>query len=141
MKTKQRKRGPIYSVVDLETTGTSVKSGDRIIQVGLVMIQDGKIINQFETQINPLIKIPRSVQQLTGITDKDVSKAPLLEDIAPTLESLLSGTIFVAHNVNFDFPFINHELTRVGRDPLRISAIDTVTLSQILMPTAKSYRL
>ncbi len=141
MKKKQRKRGPIYSVVDLETTGTSVKSGDRIIQIGLVMIQDGKIINQFETRINPLMKIPRSVQQLTGITDKDVSKAPLLEDIAPTLESLLSGTIFVAHNVNFDFPFINHELTRVGRDPLRISAIDTVTLSQILMPTAKSYRL
>lgn len=141
MKTKQRRRGPIYSAVDLETTGTSFKNGDRIIQIGLVMMQDGQIINQFETRINPLMTIPRSVQQLTGITDKDVSKAPLLEDVAPTIESLLSGTIFVAHNVNFDFPFINHELKRVGRDPLRISAIDTVTLSQILMPTAKSYRL
>lgn len=141
MKTKQRRRGPVYSVVDLETTGTSFKNGDRIIQIGLVLIQDGKVINQFETRINPLMKIPRSVQQLTGITDKDVAKAPFLDDVAQTVESLLSGTIFVAHNVNFDFPFLNHELERVGRDPLRITAIDTVTLSQILMPTAKSYRL
>lgn len=141
MKTKQRQRGPVYSVVDLETTGTSVKNGDRIIQIGMVLIQDGKIINQFETRINPLMKIPHSVQQLTGITDRDVAKAPLLDDVAQTLESLLSGTIFVAHNVNFDFPFINHELERVGRDPLHIAAIDTVTLSQILLPTAKSYRL
>lgn len=140
MKTKKR-RGPVYSVVDLETTGTSYKNGDRIIQIGLVLLQDGKIINQFETRINPLMKIPRSVQQLTGITDKDVASAPLLDDVAQTMESLLSGTIFVAHNVNFDFPFLNHELERVGHDPLRISAIDTVTLSQILMPTAKSYRL
>lgn len=76
MKTKQRRRGPVYSVVDLETTGTSFKNGDRIIQIGLVLIQDGKVINQFETRINPLMKIPRSVQQLTGITDKDVAKAP-----------------------------------------------------------------
>lgn len=141
MKTKKRRRGPIYSVVDLETTGTSYKHGDRIIQIGLVLVQDGQIINQFETRINPLMKIPRSVQQLTGITDKDVANAPLLDDVAQTMESLLSGTIFVAHNVNFDFPFLNHELERVGHDPLRISAIDTVTLSQILMPTAKSYRL
>ncbi|WP_375661152.1 exonuclease domain-containing protein, partial [Bartonella sp. CL71SXKL] len=116
-------------------------NGDRIIQIGLVLIQNGEIINQFETQINPLMKIPHSVQQLTGITDKDVAKAPLLDDVAQTVESLLSGTIFVAHNVNFDFPFLNHELERVGHSPLRISAIDTVTLSQILMPTAKGYRL
>ena len=58
------------------------------------------------------MKIPRSVQQLTGITDKDVAKAPFLDDVAQTVESLLSGTIFVAHNVNFDFPFLNHELER-----------------------------
>lgn len=141
MTNKQKKRAPIYSIVDLETTGTSVKNGDRIIQIGLILMQNGKVIHQFETRINPLIKIPRNIQQLTGIRNRDVAKAPLLDDVAPTLESLLSGTIFVAHNVNFDFPFLNHELERVGRSPLRISAIDTVTLSQILMPTAKSYRL
>lgn len=134
-------RGPIYSVVDLETTGTSVSHGDRIIQVGCVLIQDNEIINHFETKINPRMSIPRPITQLTGIKNSDVRQAPLFEDVAGTLYSLLSGTIFVAHNVNFDFPFLNAELERAGYPELAIEAIDTVTLSQILMPTAKSYRL
>lgn len=103
-KTK-KSRGPIYSVVDLETTGTSVNHGDRIIQVGCVLVQDGEIINHFETKINPRVAVPRHITQLTGIKNNDVRNAPLFEDIAGTLYSLLSGTIFVAHNVNFDFPF------------------------------------
>lgn len=139
-KTK-KSRGPIYSVVDLETTGTSVNHGDRIIQVGCVLVQDGEIINHFETKINPRVAVPRHITQLTGIKNNDVRNAPLFEDIAGTLYSLLSGTIFVAHNVNFDFPFLNAELERAGYPSLSIKAIDTVTLSQILIPTVKSYRL
>lgn len=138
---KKRGKGPIYSVVDLETTGTSVKNGDRIIQIGCVLFQDGNIINRFETQINPLIKIPHSIEQLTGIKNSDVIDKPLFDDVAATLESLLNNTIFVAHNVNFDYPFLNHELVRCGYPELKIPAIDTVTLSQILYPTARSYRL
>ena len=109
-RTKKRdKKAPIYSVVDLETTGTNVNHGDRIIQIGCVLVQDGEIINHFETKINPREKIPRSIVQLTGIEDKDVRKAPLFEDIAGTIYSLLAETTFVAHNVNFDFPFLNAE--------------------------------
>lgn len=141
-RTKKRdKKAPIYSVVDLETTGTNVNHGDRIIQIGCVLVQDGEIINHFETKINPREKIPRSIVQLTGIEDKDVRKAPLFEDIAGTIYSLLAETTFVAHNVNFDFPFLNAELERAGYSSLSIPAIDTVTLSQILLPTAKSFRL
>ncbi|MFR0529480.1 helicase C-terminal domain-containing protein [Limosilactobacillus reuteri] len=141
-RTKKRdKKAPIYSVVDLETTGTNVNHGDRIIQIGCVLVQDGEIINHFETKINPREKIPRSIVQLTGIEDKDVRKAPLFEDIAGTIYSLLAETTFVAHNVNFDFPFLNAELERAGYPSLSIPAIDTVTLSQILLPTAKSFRL
>lgn len=137
----KKSRGPIYSVVDLETTGTSVNHGDRIIQIGCVLVQDGEVINHFETKINPRVAVPRQITQLTGIKNNDVRDAPLFEDVAGTLYRLLSGTIFVAHNVNFDFPFLNAELERAGYPPLSIKAIDTVTLSQILMPTAKSYRL
>ncbi|UXE88240.1 helicase C-terminal domain-containing protein [Limosilactobacillus reuteri] len=141
-RTKKRdKKAPIYSVVDLETTGTNVNHGDRIIQIGCVLVQDGEIINHFETKINPREKIPRSIVQLTGIEDKDIRKAPLFEDIAGTIYSLLAETTFVAHNVNFDFPFLNAELERAGYPSLSIPAIDTVTLSQILLPTAKSFRL
>lgn len=138
---RKHSKGKIYSVVDLETSGTNVAHGDRIIQVGIVLMQDGKIINQFATLVNPRRPIPHAVTQLTGISNNDVKKAPLFDDVAGTIYSLLTNTTFVAHNVNFDFPFLNAEFQRAGYPELRISAIDTVTLSQILLPTQKSFRL
>ena len=141
MQKKKTPRGPIYAVVDLETTGTNVKKGDRIIQIGCVLVQDGRLINHFETKVNPEQPIARSISQLTGIWAADVKAAPLFEEVAPTLQSLLADTIFVAHNVNFDFPFLNAEFQRIGLPKLQIPAVDTVSLSQLLLPTAKSYRL
>lgn len=138
---KKKFKGPIYAVVDLETTGTNFNNGDRIIQIGAVLVQDGQVINRFSTKVNPCQAIPHSIEQLTGISNQAVKDAPLFEDVAGTIFSLLSGTIFVAHNVNFDFPFLNHQLEQAGYPELSISAIDTVTLSQILYPTAKSFRL
>lgn len=132
---------PIYSIVDLETTGTSWKNGDRIIQIGCILVQDGQIINKFETLVNPRTDVPEVIEQLTGINNGMVKKAPYIDDIAGTIYSLLTNTVFVAHNVNFDFPFLNAELERAGYPTLEIDAIDTVTLSQILFPTAQSYRL
>lgn len=131
----------IYSVVDLETTGTNYKNGDRIIQIGCVLFCDGKIVNRFESLINPQANVPLAIEQLTGISNHDVKRAPLFDDVAATVFSLLSDTTFVAHNVNFDFPFLNAELERAGFPVLEISAIDTVTLSQILLPTEPSFRL
>lgn len=138
---KKHSQAKIYSVVDLETSGTSVANGDRIIQVGIVLMQKGKVINQFATLVNPRTKIPHAVTQLTGITNKAVAKAPLFDDVAGTIYSLLANTTFVAHNVNFDFPFLNSEFERAGYPQLQIPAIDTVTLAQILLPTQKSFRL
>lgn len=132
---------PIYSIVDLETTGTSIKNGDRIIQIGCVLISNNKVVNQFNTTINPNRSIPPMIEQLTGISGHDVKEAPFFDDVAGSLFSLLSGTIFVAHNVSFDFPFLNAEFERVGYPSLEIKAIDTVTLSQILLPTAPGFRL
>ncbi|HJE27128.1 MAG TPA: hypothetical protein K8V26_04385, partial [Limosilactobacillus pontis] len=77
---KRDKQAPIYAVVDLETTGTNVNHGDRIIQIGCVLVQDGQIINQFETKVNPREKIPHTIVQLTGIHNQDVRHAPLFED-------------------------------------------------------------
>lgn len=131
----------IYAVVDIETTGTSVQAGDRIIQIGCVFVQHNKIINRFATDVNPLREIPPAISRLTGISNKRVRHAPLFDDVAGTLYSLLTNTVFVAHNVNFDLPFINAELGRVGYPELTIAALDTVSLSQILLPTAPSFRL
>ncbi|MGK0551653.1 helicase C-terminal domain-containing protein [Enterococcus faecalis] len=130
----------IYAVVDLETTGTDPTT-DRIIQFGCVLIQDGKKIANFATDINPNQVIPKQIQRLTGITNTRVQKAPYFEDVAFTIYNLLTETVFVAHNVHFDYSFLAHELSRCGTPQLTIPAIDTVELAQIFLPTQKSFRL
>ncbi|WP_086349375.1 helicase C-terminal domain-containing protein [Candidatus Enterococcus clewellii] len=134
------KKNPIYAVVDIETTGTDPQV-DRIIQFGCVLIEEGKIVTRFSTDVNPGRSISPQIQHLTGITNKQVTKAPYFEDIALTIHHLLADTIFVAHNIYFDYSFLNKELQRCGAPELQIPGIDTVELSQIFFPTEKSFRL
>ncbi|EOL45876.1 helicase C-terminal domain-containing protein [Enterococcus caccae] len=134
------KKKQTYAVVDLETTGTDPKV-DRIIQFGCVLIQDGKIISRFATDINPNQAISKQIQQLTGISNTRVQKAPYFEDVALTIYNLLADTVFVAHNIYFDYSFLTQELLRCGTPKLKIPGIDTVELAQIFLPTEKSFRL
>ncbi|MFQ7235200.1 MAG: exonuclease domain-containing protein, partial [Enterococcus hulanensis] len=129
-----------YAVVDIETTGTDPKT-DRIIQFGCVLIEEGKIVTHFSTDINPDQNIPPQIQKLTGITNQRVRKAPYFEDVAETISNLLADTVFVAHNIHFDYPFLSNELERCGMPPLTIPGIDTVELAQVFMPTSLSFRL
>lgn len=131
---------PIFSVVDLETTGTK-RLENQIIQFGCILIQKDKIVNTIAQDINPKQSIPRAITDLTGIDAKQVQDAPTFEEIGPALHAVLEETTFVAHNVNFDFPFLNQAFQNIGLPPLQISAIDTVELAQILLPTAISYKL
>ena len=66
-----------FAVVDLETTGTKMDGKNRIIQFSCVLVQNRKIVNTFNTLINPLMAIPADVQNLTGIHEKDIRHAPL----------------------------------------------------------------
>lgn len=129
-----------YAIVDIETTGTDPKS-DRIIQFGCVLVENNKIVSRFATDINPMQPISKQIQNLTHISNKRVKKAPLFEDVAPTIYNLLENTIFVAHNIHFDYHFLNHELERCGMPSLTIPGIDTVELAQIFLPTEVSFRL
>lgn len=130
----------IFAVVDIETTGTDPEI-DRIIQFGCAFIQDGKIISQVAMDINPGRQIPKLIQQLTGITNAQVKQAPYFEDVAWTITNLLADTIFVAHNIHFDYAFLSKELKRCGAPELTIPGIDTVELAQIFFPQERSYRL
>ncbi len=114
---KSLKDKQVYAVVDLETTGTDPTS-DRIIQFGCVLVQDGKIIANFATDVNPNQVVPKQIQSLTGISNTQVQKAPYFEDVAHTIYHYLEDTIFVAHNVHFDYNFLARELVRCGTPPL-----------------------
>lgn len=130
----------IYAVVDIETTGTST-TNDKIIQFACVLVQDRKIINHFSSDINPLQTIPKNIEALTGISNEQVANAPYFEDIAPIITDLLNECVFVAHNVFFDFAFLNSELVRAGESELRSDCVDTVELSQILFPKSPGFRV
>lgn len=130
-----------YAVVDLETTGTKAEKGDRIIQFGCALIQKGKIVKTITQDINPEREIPAQIVQLTGITNEQVATASYFADVAADLHKMLNHTVFVAHNINFDLPFLNTEFTRLGMAPLDVMGIDTVELSQILLTETNSYRL
>lgn len=130
-----------YAVVDLETTGTKRKENDRIIQFACSVIENGKITQNINFLINPEKEVSEHIIDLTGITNDQLIGQPVFSDFAKRIIDLLKDKIFVAHNVNFDFPFLNTELTNAGYDPLDIPAIDTVELSQILLPDASSFKL
>lgn len=130
-----------YAVVDLEMTGTNPNGSERLIQFSCVFTEGNKIVNTFSTLINPLRKIPEDVQNLTNITDQDVKNAPTFDEVAGTIYALLSDTVFVAHNIELDYRFLNSEFERIGFPKLDLEGIDTVQLAQIAFPTLASYRL
>lgn len=130
-----------FLVVDFETTGNKPKDGDRIIQIGAVLIEQGEIATQFSTLINPGVPIPPFIQQLTQINDEMVKDAPTIEEIMPQLLPLLEGAVFVAHNVFFDLSFLQFALADCGYLPFSGSLIDTVELSRLLLPNQAGYKL
>ncbi|WP_429970928.1 helicase C-terminal domain-containing protein [Fructilactobacillus sp. Tb1] len=130
-----------YAVVDMETTGTSIKQGAHIIQFSVSFVKNNQVIDSYSTYINDGVKVSTEISELTGITNETIKDAPTFDQVAPTIYKKLKNTVFVAHNVNFDFPFLNTYLEQVGYPELDIPAIDTVSLTQIFFPTLDSYRL
>lgn len=130
-----------FVVVDLESTGTKWADGDRIIQVGCAVIEHQQIVQQFSQLVNPHQLVAPEVLALTGLTQAELDRAPDFKDITTKIQPLLKGRVFVAHNVEFDLPFLNAELSAAGSPIFSGLAIDTVELAQVLLPLAPSYKL
>ncbi len=103
-----------FAVVDIETTGGHA-SKHRIIEIGIAWIDNGKIVDTYETYVNPGIYVPPFITQLTGIKNEDVEHAPTFRDVVKEVSHWLEGRIFVAQNVNFDYSFIKKEFERIGK--------------------------
>ncbi|WP_064091054.1 ATP-dependent DNA helicase DinG [Rossellomorea aquimaris] len=128
-------------VIDLETTGNSPKKGEKIIQLSAVIIEGGKIIDQFTSFVCPGKTIPPFIEELTGINDEMVKDAPAFHEIAPKILEILNNGVFVAHNVQFDLSFLQGELEEAGYNPFSGPAFDTVELAKIVLPSADSFKL
>lgn len=128
-----------FTVFDIETTGLSSKN-DKITEIGAVKIFNGQIIDTFSQLVNPNVKIPDRIVELTGITDELVRDKPTIDEVMPKFLDFIGDSVLVAHNASFDIGFIreNCNLLRLKFD---YTYLDTLQLSRELFPELKSHRL
>ncbi|GAA4318924.1 exonuclease domain-containing protein [Compostibacter hankyongensis] len=129
----------MYAVVDIETTGGNATAAG-ITEVAVVLHDGARVVRTWETLVNPRQPVPPYIQALTGITPALLADAPVFEAIAAELFGLLKGNIFVAHNVNFDYSFLKHQLAKSGFT-LEAPKLCTVRLSRKVWPGLPSYSL
>ena len=128
-----------FAVVDIETTGGSSRN-ERIVEIAVVITDGQRILEKFETLVNPEKHIPEYITAITGITNEMVVDAPVFADIASKIDALTKDRIFVAHSVNFDFSFIKKEFQLLNFQYER-KKLCTVRLSRKIFPGFRSYSL
>lgn len=129
----------IYTVVDIETTGGRPAT-DRITEIAMYKMEDDEVIDEFHSMVNPQRQIPPRITMLTGIDNQMVDDAPLFKELAETIEAFTSDSVFVAHNVNFDYAFLRNEFNRLHLKFLR-KKLCTIRLSRKIFPGLPSYSL
>ena len=128
-----------YVAFDLETTGLSSRE-DKIIEIGAVVMENGKELDRFQTFVDPGMKLSKETTELTGITDAMLRGAPLLEEVFPKFLEFVGDRVLVAHNADFDTGFIRAACQKLGYD-YNLTSADTLVLSQNLMPDLGKFKL
>lgn len=118
--------------VDVETSGMK-PSRDRVIEIGIIRVEDGKVVKEFNSLIDPESHVPGWITNVTGIKNSDVVGQPVFGDVAQEVMELFKDSLFVAHNVAFDYGFIGQEFKRLGLDFCQ-SKLCTIKLSRKVYP-------
>ncbi len=129
-----------FCVVDVETTGLSAQSNN-IIEIGIVRVENLKVVDKYHSYINPGRLIPPYITQLTGISNEDVYDAPYFADIVDDISEFISDGIIAAHNISFDNSFLRKEYTCCGRDTLDNPKLCTLKIARRMYPMLKSKSL
>ena len=130
---KQQLSSMSWAVVDVETTG-GPPPNHRITEIAAVIVRDGEVKEVYETLVNPERPIPPFVTRLTNISWDMVKNAPKFSAIVPTLLDKLEGNVFVAHNAQFDWSFLAHEIQRASGAKITGEQLCTVRLARRLLP-------
>ena len=126
-------------LLDCETTGGRAKY-HRIIEIGLLIIENGRLVETWQSFINPETIIPQHIQKLTGISPKMVVNAPKFGEISEILYENLKDRTLVAHNARFDYSFLKSEFERVGI-AYNTKPLCSVKISRNLYPQFKRHGL
>jgi DNA polymerase III subunit epsilon len=128
-----------FSCIDVETTGCS-PAYDRIIEIGIIKVENNTVTKTLSTLINPERSIPREITLLTGITEKDLENAPTFSSIKDEVRNLTKDVYFVAHNARFDYSFIKSEFLRLD-ESFSAKLLCTAKLSRTLFPNYRHHNL
>ncbi len=128
-----------YCVLDLETTGLSFRT-EKITEVGIMKIKNGKVLDEFSCFVNPEKPIPQRVVEVTNITDDMVKDAETIDKVFPKILEFVGDSVLVAHNADFDIGFLKYNAKQLGYN-LENTYIDTLRLSKDLFPDFKKYKL
>ncbi len=131
--------GASYAIVDIETNGMSATHG-QIIEIGIIRVEDGEIVDTYQTLLRPHGLLSRMITNLTGIHDIELTDAPTFEDVSGRIQELLDGAIFVAHSARFDYSFVKNEFRRLGIS-WNAKTLCTVKLSRKLFPAESRHNL
>ncbi len=129
-----------YVVLDTETTGFD-PVWDDIIEVAALKVQNGEIVDKFESFVNPGYQIDPYITEIHGITNDMLKTAPTLKDVLPVFLTFLGDSVIVAHNANFDINFIYDSSVSLGGNGIANDFVDTMRLSRRLFPEEKHHRL
>lgn len=129
----------MFAIVDIETTGSKFP-GNRIIDLAIIRHNGKEVVSEWHSLLRPDVAIPPFVIELTGISEEMVADAPLFQDVAVDVIAQLRDCTFVAHDVNFDYSFLRHELKEVGYT-LEMEKICTLKNSRKFLPGQASYSL
>jgi DNA polymerase III subunit epsilon len=127
-----------YVICDIEATGLDEEK--EIIEIALITWENGKILDVFETLINPLRNVSSFIQDFTGVSSRELENAPKFYDVAEAIRMRLEGSIFVSHNTDFDLNLLRRKYTELGR-PLQMKSFCTLKVAHHEIPGLKSYTL
>ncbi|MCI4669357.1 MAG: GIY-YIG nuclease family protein [Bacteroidia bacterium] len=128
-----------FAIIDLETTGGD-PSSDRITEIAIARFNGEEVVETFTSLVNPGMPIPEFITRITGIDNEMVREAPKFYEIAKRVVEMTQGAVFVAHNVRFDYSFIQKEFRQLGYTFSR-PQLCTIKLSKKVLPDLKSYSL
>ncbi len=128
-----------FAVLDLETTG--FEPHDEVIQAGLVLLEENRIVSTYASLVRPSKSIPPFIERLTGISDAMLEQAPELDRVMGEIEPLLEGAILVAHNARFDLSFLQRAFSQCGLDLFNGRVLDTIDFLRFLYPGMASLQL
>ncbi|MGB3196666.1 MAG: exonuclease domain-containing protein [Saprospiraceae bacterium] len=128
-----------FAVIDIETTG-AIFQRDKIIEIAIIIIENGKETSRYSTLINPERSIPIEITRITGINNDMIAQSPKFYEVAKEIIQYTESCIFVAHNVHFDYSFIQYEFEQLGYNYQR-KKLCTLQLSKRNFKGLHSYSL